>query len=151
MIWLHDERSLRIAEYLMMECTLTALTCGRNATGLSAMFSIEKELYSSNESTILSRCLVNVGDTTQRFCGENRIKLSRVCCIILTSLAPHNVSGLPGILLCLSNLVGRSNLHNACFMDATTFLDLKIAGLYSFVTGSWEAPSCGTSWTAGAA
>ena len=134
-----------------MECTLTALTCGRNATGLSAMFSIEKELYSSNESTILSRCLVNVGDTTQRFCGENRIKLSRVCCIIITSLAPHNVSGLPGILLCLSNLVGSSNLYNACFMDTTIFLDLKIAGMYFFVAGSWEAPSSGTSWTAGAA
>lgn len=134
-----------------MECTLTALTCGRNATGLSAMFSIEKELYSSNESTILSRCLVNVGDTTQRFCSENRIKLSRVCCIILTSLAPHNVSGLPGILLCLSNLVGQSHLCNTCFMNTTTFVYLKIAGLYFFVTGSWEASSCGTSWTAGAA
>jgi hypothetical protein len=135
----------------MMECTLTALTCGRNATGLSAMFSIEKELYSSNESTILSRCLVNVGDTTQRFCGENRIKLSRVCCIIITSLAPHNVSGLPGILLCLSSLVGESHFCNARFMDTTTFVDLKIAGLHFFVTGSWEASSSGSSWTAGAA
>lgn len=135
----------------MMECTLTALTCGRNATGLSAMFSIEKELYSSNESTILSRCLVNVGDTTQRFCGENRIKLSRVCCIILTSLAPHNVSGLPGILLCLSNLVEKNHLCNACFTDAVAFVDINIADLHFFVAGSWEASSCGTSWTTGAA
>lgn len=86
-----------------MNCSLTVLTCGQNATGLSAMMSIERQL--SNESTILSRCLINVGDTTQRFCGENRIKLSRVCCIVITSLAPHNVSGLPGILLSLSSLV----------------------------------------------
>jgi hypothetical protein len=90
-----------------MNSSLTLLTCGRNATGLSAMFSVERDLHASKESTILSRCLVNVGDTTQRFCSENRIKLSRVCCVIITSLSPHNVSGLPGMLLGLSSLVSR--------------------------------------------
>lgn len=133
-----------------MVCTLTVLTCGRNATGLSAMFSIEKELYSSNESTILSRCLVNVGDTTQRFCGENRIKLSRVCCIIVTSLAPHSVSGLPGILLCLSNLVEECHHWNACFTENSTYSSFGIADLRLYQTGSWEAASCWTSWISGA-
>ena len=134
----------------MMECTLTALTCGRNATGLSAMFSIEKELYSSKESTVLSRCLVNVGDTTQRFCGENRIKLSRVCCIIVTSLAPHNVSGLPGILLCLSNLVEMNHFWHLSSTDNGFFDDFRLPDLHLFEIGSWEASSCGTSWISGA-
>ena len=88
-----------------MSCSLSILTAGRNATGLSAMFSVERELQSSTDSLVLSRCLINVGDTAQRFCSENRIKLSRVSCLIITSLAPHNVSGLPGLLLCLSSLV----------------------------------------------
>lgn len=88
-----------------MSCSLSILTAGRNATGLSAMFSIERGLQSSTDSLVLSRCLINAGDTTQRFCSENRIKLSRVSCLIITSLAPHNVSGLPGLLLCLSSLV----------------------------------------------
>ena len=88
-----------------MNYSLTVLTCGRNATGLSAIFGVQRDHHSSMESTTLSSCLLNVGDTTQRFCGENRIKLSRVHCIVITSLAPHNVSGLPGILLCLSSLV----------------------------------------------
>ena len=88
-----------------MNHSLTVLTCGRNATGLSAMFTVQREHYIASESIVLSRCLINVGDTTQRFCGENRIKLFPVRCVIITSLAPHNVSGLPGILLCLSALV----------------------------------------------
>ena len=69
------------------------------------MFSIERELHSPSDSVVLDRCLINAGDTVQRFCSENRIKLSRVSCLIITSLAPHNVSGLPGLVLCLSSLV----------------------------------------------
>ena len=69
------------------------------------MFGVQRDRILSTAPTILSSCLINVGDTTQRFCGENRIKLSRVRCVIVTSLAPHNASGLPGILLCLSSLV----------------------------------------------
>lgn len=89
---------------MLSTATLTCLTCGSNGTGLSAMVSLEKAIGFSDEKLLLSRCLLNVGDSTQRFCGENRIKLNRVSCIILTSLAPHNASGLPGILLCSSDL-----------------------------------------------
>ena len=94
-----------------MNYSLSVLTCGRNATGLSAMFGVQRDRIFSTAPIILSSCLINVGDTTQRFCGENRIKLSRVRCVIVTSLAPHNVSGLPGILLCLSSLVRSSCLN----------------------------------------
>lgn len=110
-----------------MNSSLTILTTGSNATGISALLSIEKSYQKhqnlhqniqnstknpTEEPTILSRCLINVGDSSQRFCGENKIKLSRVRCVVITSLAPHNVSGLPGILLCLSSLVCLLVLYN---------------------------------------
>ena len=52
---------------------------------------------------VQSRVLVNAGDSTQRLCMDNRLKLGRVSCVVVTSLAPHNVSGLAGILLSLAD------------------------------------------------
>ncbi len=68
------------------------------------MISLEKNSVDS-ECKVFSRCLVNVGDGTQRFCKENRIKLTSVSCVIISSLTPHNVSGFPGIFLSLSDMV----------------------------------------------
>ena len=79
---------------------LRLLTCGHNGTGLSAVVGSANNVSASGTS-----CLFNVGDSTQRFCGENRIKLARVSCVVITSLAPHNVAGLPGLLLLLSDSV----------------------------------------------
>jgi ribonuclease BN (tRNA processing enzyme) len=42
--------------------------------------------------------------STLRFCDENKEKLFHVIAIIITSFAPHNYSGLPSILLSLSDL-----------------------------------------------
>lgn len=42
--------------------------------------------------------------STLRFCDENKEKLFHVVAIIITSFAPHNYSGLPSILLSLSDL-----------------------------------------------
>lgn len=52
----------------------------------------------------MAKVLLNAGDSTQRFCIENKIKLARVTCIVLSSLAPCNISGLIGVLLCLSDV-----------------------------------------------
>jgi hypothetical protein len=84
---------------------ITSLCSGNNATGFSTLLTLDNIKIRSGERTILSRCFINTGDCSQRFCGDNRIKLSRVTCIILTSFAPHNTSGLPGMLLSLSALV----------------------------------------------
>ena len=60
--------------------------------------------FDQKEKTVLNRFLVNVGDSAQRFCNENRIKLMNISCIVITSLSPHNISGFPGIFLSLSDL-----------------------------------------------
>jgi hypothetical protein len=86
-----------------MEVSSVSLCCGRNATGASILVDVNRHVDQTG-SVILSKCLINAGDSSQRFCGDNRMKLSRIKCIILTSLAPHNVSGLPGMILCLSSL-----------------------------------------------
>jgi len=89
----------------MANMFLSCLNCGSNGTGVSTLLSVESHFYGKNgENAVHLRVLINCGDSTQRFCGDNRIKLSRVCLVILTSLAPHNMSGLPGIILCLSDL-----------------------------------------------
>ncbi|RYH17020.1 hypothetical protein EON65_29215 [archaeon] len=86
-----------------LECTCTVLLAGLNGTGHSTLLSIEKKVRA--EKKILNRILINVGDGTQRLCQEHRIKLASISTIIITSLAPHNISGFPGIFLALSNLV----------------------------------------------
>ena len=89
-----------------MICQVTSLTCGYNGGGHAALVSFERDVsLVALDRTVFSRCLVNVGDGTQRFCNENRIKLSTISCIIVTSLAPHNIAGFPGLFLSLSDLV----------------------------------------------
>jgi hypothetical protein len=83
---------------------VTSLVCGYNGTGISTMVSVEKNTVDC-EYKVFSRCLINVGDGAQRFCKENRIKLTSISCIIISSLTPHNVSGFPGIFLSLSDMV----------------------------------------------
>jgi len=116
-----------------MICNVTCLSCGYNGGGHSTLVSFEREAYSSSgDRSILSRCIVNVGDGTQRFCNENRVKLSTISCIIITSLAPHNIAGFPGVFLSLSDLVS----SNYGWTDQMT---TKLQRLFS--TGSGERQS----------
>lgn len=85
---------------------LTILNCGKNGSGFSAAVS----LFSKNNTEANRIILLNVGDSTQKFCNEYRIKLRKVDCLFITSLAPHNISGLPALLLSLSDL-GNERLH----------------------------------------
>lgn len=87
-----------------MHACFTCLTSGANATGLSGVISIEKLAQFGLESSVVSLCMLNAGDSVQRYCTEHKFKLFKVECIILTSLSPHNVSGLAGILLSLSSM-----------------------------------------------
>lgn len=86
--------------------SVTCLTGSANGNGNSALVSYDRPAAGLGEdSTPVSRCLVNIGDGTQRFCSERRIKLSTISCIVVTSLAPHNISGFSGVFLSLSDLV----------------------------------------------
>ena len=87
-----------------MDCTLCVLNCGANGTGNAAIISLLGTARYSSDKSVLSSCLLNCGDSTQKICGEQKIKLNKISCIVLSSLAPHNVSGLPGMLLSLSSL-----------------------------------------------
>lgn len=53
--------------------------------------------------TDTSRCIVNVGEGTQRFCMEHGVKLSRVTTVMLTRLCPETIGGLPGFILTLGD------------------------------------------------
>jgi len=98
------------------ECYVTCLASGANGSGHSVLFSAENGRrpgyatatvtaeVESQISRVQGRCLINCGDCTQRTLMDNRVKLSKVSCLWLTSLAPHHTSGLAGILLSLSDL-----------------------------------------------
>jgi len=79
------------------------LTCGANGSGISSMICLEHTL--NNQVKVVNQILVNVGDGTQRFCSEHKIKLDKVSCIVFSSLSPANISGFQGIFLALSDLV----------------------------------------------
>lgn len=83
-----------------MPTRLTILNCGRNGTGFSSMISL---FHHKNEESSYN-ILINAGDSTQKFCNEYKIKLRKVIAVFFSSLAPHNVAGLPAILLSLSDL-----------------------------------------------
>ena len=86
-------------------CTLQCLTCGSNGTGSSVLISVENRPDRGlAPCKVIARCLLNAGDSVQRFCSENKIKLDKISAIVLTSLAPHNVAGLAGIILSMSDL-----------------------------------------------
>lgn len=87
-----------------MECNIRVLSCGSNGTGNASIVSLIAKAKYSQELSVVASCLLNCGDSTQKICGEQKIKLNTISCIVLQSLAPHNVSGLPGMLLSLSSL-----------------------------------------------
>jgi hypothetical protein len=62
------------------------------------MFFIRKDTDS------LGRCLINAGDSTVKYCIENKIKLRHIQCICITALCPTYVGGLPAVILQLSDL-----------------------------------------------
>lgn len=99
----------------MFEFQITSLISGYNATGYSTLLSVvkcqrssaaesENNLEADENVAVMNRILINVGDGTQRFCSENRIKLSSLSMIVISSLSPHNLAGFPGIFLSLSDL-----------------------------------------------
>lgn len=90
----------------MLKVKATSLNSGCNASGVSTLLSVEKTALDGT-TTVLNRCLFNTGDGTQRFCMENHMKLFNISCIIISSLAPHNISGFPGVFLALSDLVSK--------------------------------------------
>ena len=108
---------INLADAISVECSLTYLTCGYNASGNSAIVTVEKALR-SGEKKICDRIFFNVGDSTQRFCSEHRVKFESVSTIVITSLAPHNISGFAGVFLSLSDKVSRysRNLSFVIFM-----------------------------------
>eukprot|EP00752_Nemacystus_decipiens_P002879 g2679.t1 len=64
--------------------------------------------YSGGEptkTTILCRYLFNVGESTQRFCGEASVKLAKVNKVFLTGTGAEEHAGLSGLILTLSSLV----------------------------------------------
>ena len=81
-------------------CELLTLLTGKNGTGYCSM--VTAFCVQGNKPT--GRCLINVGDSTLRILQQHRVKLSAINTIIITSLAPHNCSGLSGVLLSLSDL-----------------------------------------------
>ena len=85
-----------------MRTHLLALTTGSTATGCSTILSAEHT--DRKTDSLASRVLISVGDCTQRYCMDHRVKLSKVRCVIVPSLAPHHVSGLSGVILACSTL-----------------------------------------------
>lgn len=93
--------------YQEVSTRLESLCEGTSGSGQSVLVSAEFE--NKTVDAIASRILVGIGDCTQRVCMDRQVKLSKVTCLFIPSLAPHNVSGLPGIILGLSSLgVGES-------------------------------------------
>ena len=81
------------------------LVCGSNGTGFSSLLNVEQPISSTSSSfRIIQSILINCGDSTQQICLQHKIKLHKLSCIIITSLTPCHISGLPGIILTLSNL-----------------------------------------------
>ena len=89
-----------------MELAVTSLVCGRNGTGFSALVAARRSSLSpgDEETRTVVKVVVNAGDGLARCCVDRCVKLSKVRCIICTSLAPHCTAGLPGLLLSLSSL-----------------------------------------------
>ena len=79
-----------------------SLLDGSSGSGQSVLVSAEFD--NKTIDVIASRILIGVGDCTQRLCMDRQVKLSKVTCLFIPSLAPHNISGLPGMILELSRL-----------------------------------------------
>lgn len=86
----------------VLSMKVLSLSSGRNGSGLSAAIATEQLLNNSMESSLYALCLVNVGDSVQKHCMDRGIKLRLLKCILITSLSPHCISGLAGIILSCS-------------------------------------------------
>ena len=84
--------------------TWNRLACGSNGTGFSLLLSSER-LELSGSKSICQLSLFNCGDSTQQMILQRKIKLHKLSVIFVTSLAPHNISGIPSLVLSLSDLV----------------------------------------------
>ena len=87
-----------------MELAVTSLTCGRNGTGFSTLVTARRTSPGEEEARASAKLLVNAGDGLVRCCVDRGVKLSKVRCLLCSSLAPHCSAGLPGLLLSLSSL-----------------------------------------------
>ena len=79
--------------------------CGSNGTGMSCMLNIDREDANTGSYHPSQTIFVNCGDSTQQACLQSHIKLHKLSCIAFTSIAVHNICGLPGVVLALSDLV----------------------------------------------
>lgn len=58
------------------------------------------------------RWLFNCPEVAQRFCEEHGVRLAKVSDILVSSLSPHALGGLPGVLLTLRKMrVSKVALH----------------------------------------
>lgn len=89
----------------------TRLICGSNGSGFSSMLNVF-QINKIGNASLFQSVLFNCGDSTQLACLQKKVKLQKLVIILFTSLAPHNTGGLPGIILCLSDLVGK--IYDIC-------------------------------------
>lgn len=104
--------------------TWRSLVKGSNGSGFSTMLNIEY-MTSVDEKSLKQSILFNCGDSTQQACLQAKLKLQKLTTIIITSLSPHNTSGLPGIIFCLPSLVRLS-----CSMLMLLFVILSVLIVY---------------------
>ncbi|CBJ31015.1 conserved unknown protein [Ectocarpus siliculosus] len=104
---------------------------GDDGSSPCLIVSVEKApRYSGGEPTenkILRRYLFNVGEGTQRFCGEAGVKLAKVNKLFLTGTGAEEHAGLSGLILTLSAL-GSPALE----VFGPTGVDTLVAGLQAF-------------------
>jgi ribonuclease BN (tRNA processing enzyme) len=86
---------------------ITVICDGANGTGLSMMVGVDNEHISEllSASPLQESCLLNAGDSCQLLAASMKLKLKTVRYIFLTSLAPHCSSGIPSVLLSMSDMV----------------------------------------------
>ncbi|CAM9952977.1 unnamed protein product, partial [Ectocarpus sp. 8 AP-2014] len=104
---------------------------GDDGSSPCLIVSVEKApRYSGGEPTenkILRRYLFNVGEGTQRFCGEAGVKLAKVNKLFLTGTGAEEHAGLSGLILTLSAL-GSPALE----VFGPTGVDKLVEGLQAF-------------------
>lgn len=83
---------------------LISLNSGCNGSGMSTAVALEATLPNAMSSSLYALCLVNAGDSIQKFAMDSNVKFSKLQFIVITSLSPHCVSGLPGLILGLSGI-----------------------------------------------
>jgi hypothetical protein len=87
-----------------MNFVIHKLVSGSNGTGFSCVLNTEKRKSNEIVDTVQT-VLINCGDSTQIALSIHKFKLQKLSLIIFSSLAPHNTSGLVGLLIALSDLV----------------------------------------------